>query len=111
MSIAEGVCDYCGRGHLLETGDEGSQIQLGKLWCGTCRAGSKERYANYESKRIQGQIDIMREMLEWHPLQWDKPGYPDVKPDHFRMHMFKLDYNDEAYRMERELEFRESDNE
>lgn len=103
MSIREGICDWCGRGRLLETGDETSRVQLGKLWCGQCRAGSKERYKNHTDKFLEGQIKIMEELLEQHPLQWEPPY------DHPRMHMFKLDNQDEVWRMTKELEFRRQD--
>ena len=103
MSIRKGVCDYCGLGRLLETGDERSQIQFGKLWCGTCRKGSKARYKERDTPHLEGRIDFINEMLEQHPLQWEAPY------DHFLMHNFKLTQSDEMWRMRRELEFRNED--
>lgn len=103
MSIEAGVCDWCGTDRLLETGDERSRVQFGKLWCGTCRDGSRERFKSYDDERLNGQIEIMEEMLEQHPIRYEPPY------DHFRMHMFKLDYQDEIWRMKNELEFRASE--
>lgn len=103
MSIAEGVCDWCGRERLLETGDERSKVKFGKLWCGTCRAGSKRRYRDWPSRDLEAQINISQEMLEQHPLMWEPPY------DHFRMHLFKLDVSDEIWRMKSELNFRKED--
>lgn len=102
MSVVDGVCDYCGRDRLLETGDEQSKLQRNKLWCGTCREGSRDRYRNVADDWLQGQIDIMQEMLEQHPIRYEPPY------DHFRMNLFKLDYQDEIWRMKRELEFRDA---
>ena len=103
MSIREGVCDWCGRERLLETGDERSKVQGNKLWCGTCRGGSAARYQHSSDDWLRGQIKIAEEMLEQHPLRWEEPY------DHIRMHLFKLDYHDEIWRMKRELEMREAD--
>lgn len=103
MSIAEGVCDWCGRERLMETGDERSKVQFGKLWCGNCRAGSKERYKNYRDVDLTWQINMIGQMLEQHPLQWEEPY------DHTRMHLFKLDCSDEMWRMKNELEYRSQD--
>lgn len=100
MSIKNGECDWCDRGRLLETGDERSRIQFGKLWCGTCRAGSEERYRGRDTEFLTGQIEIMEEMLAQHPIRYEPPY------DHIRMHLFKLDYQDEAGRMRREIGYR-----
>lgn len=103
MSIRKGVCDYCGLGRLLESGDESSQIQFGKLWCGTCREGSKARYEERDNEFLSYRISLITEMLEQHPLQWEEPY------DHFLMHNFKLMQSDEMWRMKQELEFRSED--
>ena len=105
MSIKTGSCDWCGEGEgwLLSTGDERSVIQFGKLWCGVCREGSRERYKNCDDAWLIGQIEINEEMLRQHPIRWDGPH------DHFRMHMFKLQTSDETWRMKNELEYREKD--
>lgn len=100
MSINEGICDWCGRERLMETGDEMSKIQFRKLWCGACRAGSKARYEGQSDEFLQSWIDNATEMLEQHPLQWEEPY------DHSWMHLFKLDTSDEIYRKRNELEFR-----
>ena len=103
MGVVDGVCDYCGRDRLLETGDEQSKLQRNKLWCGTCRAGSLDRYRSYSDENLQGQIDIYKAMLEQHPLRYEEPY------DHFRMNLFKLDCQDEMWRMNKELEWRRED--
>lgn len=105
MTIREGVCDYCGGGEhfLLSTGDERSQIQFGKLWCGTCREGSRQRYIKHPTDWLKEQIEIAEEMLAQHPIQWEPPY------DHIRMHMFKLDASDEIWRKKQELKFRLND--
>lgn len=103
MSIREGVCDWCGRERLLETGDERSQIQFQKLWCGTCREGSKARYEGRDTRHLEARISLITEMLNQHPLQWEEPY------DHFLMHNFKLTQSDELWRMKRELELRSED--
>lgn len=105
MTIAEGICDYCGEGEgwLLCTGDERSQIQFGKLWCGVCREGSRQRYVKWPNRGLSGQIEVFEEMLEQHPLRWEPPY------DHPRMHIFKLKCQDEIWRMKQELEYRGQD--
>lgn len=100
MSVRDGTCDWCDRGRLMDTGDERSLIQFGKLWCGVCREGSRERYKNVGDDWLTGQIEIIEELLEQHPIVWE--GHRD----HMRMHLFKLDNYDEQYRMQCELEFR-----
>lgn len=103
MTVSDGKCDYCARERLLETGDERSRVQRGKLWCGTCRGGSEDRYQGLDNHWLEAQIAFSEEMLAQHPIVWEGDR------DHFRMHLFKLDVSDEVWRMKRELEYRKND--
>lgn len=103
MSADEGVCDYCGRGRLMETGDERSVINPGgKLWCGTCREGSRDRFKSFNDRTLEALAKGCKAALENDPIRWDDQENPETLEER----AMKLGYQDEGWRIERELSLR-----